>query len=144
MKFLAYGAQAAKLIINQKGSSANSMQKEQNGPEESTFWSRNLLHQVDLSSFKKFKLAGDFFLWHTFSRHSRLYILNAIVSSFTHHGDHLSDSKAKYIAEFNQIVGASKGYKHIFAPFAILFGLLFKTVRIPSRLYSRLSGVINP
>jgi glycosyltransferase involved in cell wall biosynthesis len=41
--------------------------------QESTFWRRRLWNLVDLKRFAAFSLAGDFYLWSSFFRHSELY-----------------------------------------------------------------------
>ena len=110
--------------------------------QESTFWSYRLQRLIDLNAFRNFKLAGDFYLWNVFAHSSNLRILNVVVSSFTFHGGHLSDSKRKYYAEIDTILCSGRIYKFIFCLPALIVGLLMRTTRISPHIYRRLAGVI--
>jgi len=71
--------------------------------QESTFWTGELLGHVDLDRLARAKLAGDFYLWHTFAQHASLYVVDALLGGFRHHGDHLSDQVDDYLAEMKEI-----------------------------------------
>lgn len=73
--------------------------------QESTFWSRELMSTIDLDTFRRFKLAGDFYLWHEFARRSEPYVASIALGGFRYHGDHLSADRAGYRAELDEIAG---------------------------------------
>ena len=67
--------------------------------QESTFWSRELLADIDLARLKSFKYAGDFYLWHSFAEHNTLWTLNALIGCFRKHPGQLSSALESYHAE---------------------------------------------
>lgn len=68
--------------------------------QESTFWTMSLHEKIDFDRFVQFKLAGDAYLWKTFSQHARLYVVTAWLAGFTVHAGQLSEVRAKeYRAE---------------------------------------------
>jgi len=71
--------------------------------QESTFWSGRLMSLVDLERLAASRLAGDFYLWHTFAQRESLYVVDALLGGFRHHGDHLSDQVDAYLAEVDEI-----------------------------------------
>jgi glycosyltransferase involved in cell wall biosynthesis len=72
-------------------------------PQESTFWRKELLDCVDLEQLKKYKLAGDYFLWHEFSKREQLFIMNKNVSGFRIMENQKSADKAGYMNEVDLI-----------------------------------------
>jgi glycosyltransferase involved in cell wall biosynthesis len=50
--------------------------------QESTFWRRRLWDLVDVRRLSEFSLAGDFYLWSSFFRHSELYGVRHPLSVF--------------------------------------------------------------
>lgn len=72
--------------------------------QESCFWRKKLLDKVDLKRFSSFIYAGDYFLWHEFSKYSELRILNVPVSGFRKHGTNKSKDIDSYFSEFNSII----------------------------------------
>lgn len=67
--------------------------------QESTFWKLELLRTVDFETLRKYRLAGDHYLWSCFSRESSLKIVSSILGGFKIHPGQLSESKDKYILE---------------------------------------------
>ena len=108
--------------------------------QESCFWRCSLLSLVDLDTFSKCKLAGDGYLWSSFSKFNNLYILNIIVSSFTLHGSHLSGSPEAYKRELLPLVQTPS---LIITLLAFLYGLVGRFLRIPQRIYKKLPTVIS-
>lgn len=76
--------------------------------QESTFWRKELLQKVNLEEFKKQKLAGDFYLWHSFSKESDLYIINSNLGGFRFSENQKSSDGDSYGAEFDIINGNYK------------------------------------
>lgn len=67
--------------------------------QESTFWCRSLLDEVDMQRLSELRLAGDLFLWTCFAGTSRLDVVAAHLGGFRFHGNHLSDAMASYRSE---------------------------------------------
>lgn len=73
--------------------------------QESTFWSRAAMHTVDLGQLAKFRLAGDYFLWHSINDRFELNIAQVALSGFRYHGDHLGSAASAYAAEVRRVAG---------------------------------------
>jgi hypothetical protein len=67
--------------------------------QESTFWSRQLNSEIDFETLKRFRLAGDHFLWLTFSQSAELYSVHGILGAFLLHVDQLSANREAYFQE---------------------------------------------
>ena len=109
--------------------------------QESTFWSRQLHYTIPLTPFASFRLAGDAFLWSHFAKSTSLFIVNCSLAAFTLHGDHLSSNG--YQEEIRSIP-VNKLSKLILYPFAFLYGLIQKSIRLPDRVYRTMPRVISP
>lgn len=72
--------------------------------QESVFWRTNILQKVDLDKLSKLKLAGDYYLWHEFSKTNKLYIVDSIISGFRTHAGNKSKDIERYHDEFNSLV----------------------------------------
>lgn len=71
--------------------------------QESTFWRRDLMRGLDFERLARFRLAGDFYLWRTFSHVAQLFIVEAWLGGFKRHRDQLSENLSEYRAELSQI-----------------------------------------
>lgn len=73
--------------------------------QESTFWSAQAMKLLNLEELGKYKLAGDFFIWHSFSKNKiKLDIVNVWLGGFALTEGQLSAEYIKeYLAEFNAI-----------------------------------------
>lgn len=67
--------------------------------QESTFWSRALQSRLDTETLRKYRYAGDFYLWYTFSRSDELFIVRAWLSGFRAHPGQLSTIRMKEYRE---------------------------------------------
>lgn len=67
--------------------------------QESTFWSRVAMEHVDLEELRKYKLAGDYYLWTKFAELSEPRIVEVGLGGFRSHDNHLSSGKERYAAE---------------------------------------------
>lgn len=76
--------------------------------QESTFWRKRLLDEVDLEKFKEFKLAGDFYLWYCFAKNNELFIINSNLGGFRFNDGQLSSAIVNYGKEFRQLVNHYK------------------------------------
>jgi glycosyltransferase involved in cell wall biosynthesis len=59
--------------------------------QEGTFFRRKLLEAVDLETLKRFRLAGDYFLWAQFARHAELHTILSFLGAFRVHRGQLSE-----------------------------------------------------
>ena len=71
--------------------------------QESTFWNFRLHEHIDFDRWRRFRLAGDFYLWHTFSQYSEPMVVEAALGSFMWHGDNQSQDYDEYLAELHSI-----------------------------------------
>ena len=71
--------------------------------QESTFYSKYLLEKIDLDELAKFKLAGDYYLWKTFSNFKSLHIVSAYLGGFKIHPNQLSSNLDLYFHEVKRI-----------------------------------------
>lgn len=73
--------------------------------QESTFWRRELLDQVDFDALASYKVAGDHFLWRTFAEVADLDVVHSAMAGFTVEAGQLSQDKARYFEEMEAISG---------------------------------------
>ncbi len=71
--------------------------------QESTFWRRELLNHLDFDLLRKYKFAGDFYIWYTFSREVDLYIAHGCLAGFRSHEGQISKHRSEYFKELNGI-----------------------------------------
>lgn len=73
--------------------------------QESVFWRRELNYSIDFGKLKHYKLAGDYFLWHSFARQqTQLYIVDSFLSGNRLRKGQLSENKEGYYEEFDRIL----------------------------------------
>ena len=70
--------------------------------QESTFWSRKLWEEAKGNQIKKYKMAGDYFLWKSFGKYEKLYVLDAPIAGFRRHFGQKSGDINKYRKEINK------------------------------------------
>jgi glycosyltransferase involved in cell wall biosynthesis len=107
--------------------------------QESSFWSSRLMARLDLERLASYKLAGDFYIWHTFARFSEPRIVQAVLGGFRHHGEHLSGDSSLYSQEMREIVGRG------LTPLRILEAFPAKIIwHMPMRVKSSLNpGIVR-
>lgn len=71
--------------------------------QESTFWRMKLCNELDLNVLRKYRYAGDFYLWYRFAEKYKLYTVNALLSGFRQHLNNKSCDADAYKKEFNSI-----------------------------------------
>lgn len=72
--------------------------------QESVFWRRELNAFINWSELRKFKLAGDYFIWHSFtSKGQSLFLVESLLSGNRLRAGQLSEDKDTYFKEFNSI-----------------------------------------
>lgn len=103
--------------------------------QESTCWKSELNALIDLAVFSSFKLAGDYYLWHSFAAKTDLYIVESHLAGFKIHKGQKSENKTVYQKEVAQFIPWRYGKALLYAPL-ILFDLLYY---IPDILKNRLN-----
>ena len=93
--------------------------------QESTFWRSELFSEVDFERLPKLRLAGDFYLWHSFARAQELTIVSSYLGGFKRHAGQLSEQMGRYDAE----VAAICGYR---------LSLLDRLLALGSRIWEKL------
>lgn len=71
--------------------------------QESTFWRKELMENVDFEKLKTFKLAGDYYLWYCFSMKYELEIIMTVLSGFRLLEGQLSENSSEYEYEIRKI-----------------------------------------
>ena len=72
--------------------------------QESTFWSSRLNAKIDLNRLRRFRLAGDYFLWTQFAESSELHSVMTLLGGFLIHPGQLSEHVAAYAQEISSEV----------------------------------------
>jgi hypothetical protein len=67
--------------------------------QESTFWKRDLLADLDFERLRSLRYAGDFYLWHTFAKRTTLYVVRSPFGGFRKHRGQLSEAREAYSKE---------------------------------------------
>ena len=80
--------------------------------QESTFWRRSLLGEVDFDILKKLKYAGDYFLWWSFSHAAELEVVSCPFGVFKKHGGQKSENIEGYFKEI-QSFAYPRGMRHV-------------------------------
>lgn len=107
-----------------------------NVQQESTFWSAELNGAVVLDRLARFKYAGDYYLWHSFSRRAELHIAAAYLGGFRRHQGQLSEDMGAYRREMDDITGGKR--PGILDRLIVIFdGLMWKTPPVAKRFVNR-------
>jgi glycosyltransferase involved in cell wall biosynthesis len=77
--------------------------------QESTFWRAELNSEIDLNALSRFKLAGDYYIWHQFAGVTELDIVKAYLGGFRAHSGQLSEDKKNYKAELLTMIDRKPG-----------------------------------
>lgn len=72
--------------------------------QESTFWSTRLNRSIDFEKLRRFRLAGDYFLWHSFASQAPLHSVYSHLGAFRIHHGQLSGNIDAYNAEARSLV----------------------------------------
>lgn len=75
--------------------------------QESTFFKRSLIKNLDLEKLARCRYAGDYYLWHQFAEVAELRIVKAQLGAFRVHDNQLSGNISEYRGELKRL--ASKG-----------------------------------
>lgn len=105
--------------------------------QESTFFKKELLETIDLNLLKKFKYAGDFYLWYCFSCTEKLYIIQAYLGGFKYHDNQLSSNSIDYKKEMMQI---SSGNKPNIAEVVLAYAIKYLWLILPQKIKKKLNN----
>ncbi len=105
--------------------------------QESTFWKRRLLDDLDLNLLRKYRFAGDFYMWYTFSKNADLYIIHSCLGGFRRRAGQVSEQRSKYLEEFVSIA-EKKGFVDVVAAYAYKGMTYFMPNIIKRRLNNRI------
>lgn len=72
--------------------------------QESTFWSAKLNRTINFEKLRRFRLAGDYFLWHSFATQAPLHSVYSHLGAFRIHHGQLSGSIDAYNEEARSLV----------------------------------------
>ncbi len=85
--------------------------------QESTFWRPKLIEEVNIDFFKTLKKSGDMYLWYSFAKKNKLFIVNSYLSGFKYHDSQLTfqetGSTDLYLQESKKFV-TNIGIKNFF------------------------------
>ena len=73
--------------------------------QESTFWRASLLKAVNMDFLRRLKLAGDYYLWWSFSDLAQLEVVSSPLGVFKKHAGQLSDAMEEYFREVRTFTG---------------------------------------
>jgi hypothetical protein len=107
--------------------------------QESTFWRRELSNGLDFNALRKYRYAGDFYLWSIFAEKHKLYTVNALLSGFRQHVNNKSSDIENYKKEFDSMV-VNKLTLFDY-PVIFLYKILYKL--FGNNLLKYFPGVIN-
>lgn len=71
--------------------------------QETTFWRSSLTTKIDFLELKKFRYAGDYYLWHTFSNYADIFTVETLLGGFKIHDGQLSEAIQDYQNEVYRI-----------------------------------------
>lgn len=90
--------------------------------QESTFWRSGAHNLIDFELFRKLKLAGDFFLWKSFSKKYELKVISVWLSGFSIHEGQLSEvRRSEYYQELKHVSGGVRLTDYVIAFFVGIF-----------------------
>lgn len=71
--------------------------------QESTFWRADLMKHIDMDRFRRFKLAGDYYLWFCFSEVNELHLITSYLGGWRRREGQLSSNLTAYYRESESI-----------------------------------------
>ncbi len=111
--------------------------------QESTFWRSTLMSEVDIEKFKKFKLAGDYFLWYSFSDKNELHFISSYLGGWRRVKGQLSSNMTDYMNEVNSFVQKKKPIDYLGCVYQKLIYSLFRGSSLYTKLFRKTSHIWN-
>ena len=106
--------------------------------QESTFWRTKLLNFIDYECLKRYKFAGDFYIWYTLAKSNEiLFIIQSCLGGFRGHRNQLSKQISEYYREFYSIAE-----KKTFLDITKAYLCKVATYFLPNRLKRKLNRKI--
>ncbi|HIM40887.1 MAG TPA: glycosyltransferase [Methylophaga aminisulfidivorans] len=97
--------------------------------QESTFWRKSILDTVDLEYLRQLKLAGDYYLWWSFSNEHQLEVISSPIGVFKKHSGQLSENLSQYNREISDFAERKNVFHWIQEAFEIIFWALHPKLR---------------
>ncbi|MFT6127427.1 MAG: glycosyltransferase involved in cell wall biosynthesis [Flavobacteriaceae bacterium] len=97
--------------------------------QESTFWRKSMLSNVNFKLLSRLKLAGDYYLWNCFSKKARLEIVGAPLGVFMIHSGQLSENLKPYWDETKLFRDSSSFFVYIKLLYEMLFWVMSPDIR---------------
>ena len=95
--------------------------------QESVFFRKELLSDVNYARLSTFQAAGDYYLWHLFAQQHKLYAVEALIGGFRFRDGQISQDISKYWREFDTIRDPRSTVQWIHAFFLKVIDLLFSS-----------------
>lgn len=95
--------------------------------QESVFFRKELLSDVNYETLAKFKAAGDYYLWHTFAQQTKLYAVEGLIGGFRFREGQISQDISQYWREFDEIRGSRGVICWIYAFYVKVIDFLFSS-----------------
>ncbi len=73
--------------------------------QESSWWNERMHETINLHELARWRLAGDYYLWRTFSLECPPLIVEAVIGSFRWHHDNMSGDWVGYLQEIEDMCG---------------------------------------
>ena len=84
---------------------------------QSSFGRKFFIDCVNSEKLSEFKFAGDYYLWHQFSKVTDLHIVKAYIGGFRKHPGQISEDKKQYQKEMSDILERRPSLFDYFAGF---------------------------
>lgn len=94
--------------------------------QESSFWRKDLYNSVGGIDIK-YKLAGDYHLWHKFAQKEKLFSYNTVLAGFRVHSGQKSQDRERYYSEAHEMTSVEKCLNSIKFYRTVNFCLKFAT-----------------
>jgi glycosyltransferase involved in cell wall biosynthesis len=105
--------------------------------QESTFWRASLLAAVDMEKLRRFKLAGDFYLWSCFAGQTGVWLVQSCLGGFRSHASQLSRQQEAYREEMAAVECPLNPMQR-FRAYLQLLGTYFLPDRLKRRINRRI------
>ena len=103
--------------------------------QESLFFRKELLDDVNYATLAKFRSAGDYYLWHCFAQQHKLYAVEALLGGFRFRDGQISQDISKYWKEFDLIRQPRKIRHWFYAFYVKVIDFLFSS-RVKKSFFS--------
>ena len=103
--------------------------------QESVFWRKDLMKNVDIDKFSDFKLAGDYYLWFSFVKYASLHSIPSYLGGWRRVKGQLSGNMDKYVEEIESFILKKLPYDFLIAGIYKIIHYCFKGSTIYRKIY---------